>query len=206
MKIIDIARLQPVIPVLTIHDIAHAVPIARALVSGGLRVLEITLRTPIAIEALAAIRRDVPEAVVGAGALTRAAEFAAAGRARAHFGVTPGLTADLQAAARGALFPVLPGVMTPSEIIVARQAGFEVLSLFPAVHAGGIDFLRALAGPFPDILFCPTGGITRETAAEFLALSNVACVGGSWFTPADSVRESDWSAIEALARDAASLR
>jgi len=206
VKIIDIARLQPVIPVLTIHDIAHAVPIARALVSGGLRVLEITLRTPIAIEALAAIRRDVPEAVVGAGALTRAAEFAAAGRARAHFGVTPGLTADLQAAARGALFPVLPGVMTPSEIIVARQAGFEVLSLFPAVHAGGIDFLRALAGPFPDILFCPTGGITRETAAEFLALSNVACVGGSWFTPADSVRESDWSAIEALARDAASLR
>jgi 2-dehydro-3-deoxyphosphogluconate aldolase/(4S)-4-hydroxy-2-oxoglutarate aldolase len=206
VKIIDIARLQPVIPVLTIHDIAHAVPIARALVSGGLRVLEITLRTPIAIEALAAIRRDVPEAVVGAGALTRAAEFAAAGRARAHFGVTPGLTADLQAAARGALFPVLPGVMTPSEIIVARQAGFEVLSLFPAVHAGGIDFLRALAGPFPDILFCPTGGITRETAAEFLALSNVACVGGSWFTPADSVRESDWSAIEALGRDAASLQ
>lgn len=206
MKIIDIAQLQPVIPVLTIHDIAHAVPIARALVSGGLRVLEITLRTPIAIEALAAIRRDVPEAVVGAGALTRAAEFAAAGRARAHFGVSPGLTADLQAAARGALFPVLPGVMTPSEIIVARQAGFEVLCLFPAVHAGGIDFLRALAGPFPDILFCPTGGITRETAAEFLALSNVACVGGSWFTPADSVRESDWSAIEALARDAASLQ
>jgi 2-dehydro-3-deoxyphosphogluconate aldolase/(4S)-4-hydroxy-2-oxoglutarate aldolase len=116
------------------------------------------------------------------------------------------MTADLQAAARGARFPVLPGVMTPSEIIVARQAGFDVLKLFPAVHAGGVDFLRALAGPFPDILFCPTGGITRDTAAEFLALPNVACVGGSWFTPEASVRQSDWHAIEALAREAAALR
>jgi 2-dehydro-3-deoxyphosphogluconate aldolase/(4S)-4-hydroxy-2-oxoglutarate aldolase len=116
------------------------------------------------------------------------------------------MTADLQAAARGALFPVLPGVMTPSEVIMARQAGFEVLNLFPAVPAGGIELLRALAGPFPEILFCPTGGITRATAADFLALPNVACVGGSWFTPAEMVRESDWRAIEALARDAASLR
>lgn len=206
MNIIDIAQLQPVVPVLTIREIEHAVPIARALVTGGLRVLEITLRTPVAFEALAAIRKEVPEAIVGAGTLTRAAEFAAAGRARAHFGITPGMTADLQAAARGAVFPVLPGVMTPSEVIMARQAGFEVLNLFPAVPAGGIELLRALAGPFPEMLFCPTGGITRATAADFLALPNVACVFGSWFTPAEMVRASDWRAIEALARDAASLR
>lgn len=206
MKIIDIVQLQPVIPVLTIREIGHAVPVARALAAGGLRVLEITVRTPVALEALATIRKEVPEAVVGAGGLTRAAEFAAAGRARAHFGITPGMSADLQAAARGAVFPVLPGVMTPSEVIAARHAGFEVLQVFPAVAAGGIELLRTLGRLFPEIQFCPAGGITRATAAEFLALPNVVCVGGAWFTPAEMVRESNWSAIEATARDAVSLK
>jgi 2-dehydro-3-deoxyphosphogluconate aldolase / (4S)-4-hydroxy-2-oxoglutarate aldolase len=206
VNILDIAQVQSVVPVLTIHELDNAVPIARALVAGGLRVLEITLRTAVALDALAAIRQSVPEAIVGAGTLTRAADFAAAGRARAHFGVTPGMTRELEAAVRGARFPVLPGVMTPSEVITARQAGFEVMKLFPAVQAGGVELLRALAGPFPETLFCPTGGITRANAAEFLALPNVTCVGGSWFTPPDAVRASDWRTIEALAREAAALK
>ena len=206
MNIRDIVALSPVIPVLTVRDLAHAVPLARALAGGGLRVLEITLRTPVALEAIEAMRKAVPEAVVGAGTLTRAVDFAAAGRVGAQFGVTPGLNADLVAAARGARFPLLPGIMTPSELIGARAAGFDVLKLFPAQQAGGVAMLRALSGPFPDISFCPTGGVTRATAAEYLALPNVVCVGGSWFTPPEMLAAGDWDGIEALARDAASLR
>ncbi len=206
MNIRDVVALAPVIPVLTVRELAHAVPLARALAAGGLRVLEITLRTPVALEAIEAMRAAVPEAVVGAGTLTRAADFAAAGRAGAQFGVTPGLTADLIAASRGARFPLLPGVMTPSELIAARAAGFEVLKLFPAQQAGGVGMLRALAGPFPEMSFCPTGGITRASAAEYLALPNVVCVGGSWFAPPELLAAGDWRGIEALARDAAALR
>ena len=206
MDIRDIVALAPVIPVLTVTELAHAVPLARALVAGGLRVLEVTLRTPVGLGVVEAMRKAVPEAVVGVGTLTRAVEFAAADRAGAQFGVTPGLTPELAAAARGSRFPLLPGVMTPTELIAARNQGFTVLKLFPAQQAGGIGMLKALGPPFPDVSFCPTGGITRPTAADYLALPNVVCVGGSWLAPRELLSTGDWAAIEALARDAAGLR
>jgi 2-dehydro-3-deoxyphosphogluconate aldolase/(4S)-4-hydroxy-2-oxoglutarate aldolase len=206
VNIREIVGLAPVIPVLTVTDLEHAVPLARALTAGGLRVLEITLRTPVAIAAIEAMRKGVPDAIVGVGTLTRAVDFAAADRAGAQFGVTPGLTPELAAASRGARFPLLPGVMTPTELITARSAGFNVLKLFPAQQAGGLGMLQALGAPFPDVLFCPTGGITRETAADYLALPNVACVGGSWVAPKAMLAAGDWAGIEALARDAAALQ
>lgn len=173
---------------------------------GGLRILEITLRTPVAIGCVEAIRKAVPDAVVGVGALTRAVDFAAADRAGAQFGVTPGLTPELSAAARGARFPLLPGVMTPTEVIAARLAGFNLMKLFPAHQAGGIGMLRALGAPFPDVLFCPTGGITRASAPDYLALPNVVSIGGSWMAPRPMIEAGDWQGIEALARDAAALK
>jgi 2-dehydro-3-deoxyphosphogluconate aldolase/(4S)-4-hydroxy-2-oxoglutarate aldolase len=206
VNIRDIVALAPVIPVLTVTDVNAAAPLARALAAGGLRVLEVTMRTPVALAAIEAMRRAVPEAIVGVGTLTRPVDFAGAGRAGAQFGVTPGLTPELAAAARGARFPLLPGVMTPTELIGARALGYDVLKLFPAQQAGGIAMLKALGAPFPDVLFCPTGGITRASAADFLALPNVVCVGGSWLAPAELMAAGDWAAIEALARDAAALR
>jgi 2-dehydro-3-deoxyphosphogluconate aldolase/(4S)-4-hydroxy-2-oxoglutarate aldolase len=206
VNIREIVGLAPVIPVLTITDLEHAVPLARALSAGGLKVLEITLRTPAALAAIEAMRKAVPDAVVGVGTLTRAVDFAAADRAGAQFGVTPGLTPELAAASRGARFPLLPGVMTPTELIAARNAGFNVLKLFPAEQAGGIAMLRALGAPFPDVLFCPTGGITRATAPDYLALPNVVCVGGSWVAPGAMLAAGDWRGIEMLARDASTLR
>ncbi len=206
MNIREIVGLAPVIPVLTITELDHAVPLARALVAGGLCVLEITLRTPVALAAVAAMRKAVPDAVVGVGTLTRAVDFAAADRVGAQFGVTPGLTPELAAASRGARFPLLPGIMTPTELIIARAAGFNVLKLFPAQQAGGLGLLEALGAPFPDVLFCPTGGITRATAPDYLALPNVVCVGGSWLAPQAMQNGGDWAGIEALARDASALR
>ena len=206
MNIREITAMTPVIPVLTVTDVADAVPLARALVAGGLRVLEITLRTPVAIGCIEAIRNAVPEAIVGVGTLTRPVDFAAADRAGAQFGVTPGLTPELAGAARGARFPLLPGVMTPTEIIAARHGGFNILKLFPAQQAGGTGMLRAIASLFADILFCPTGGITRANAQEYLTLPNVVCVGGSWVAPPELLQSRDWHGIEALARDAAALK
>ena len=201
----SILALAPVIPVLTIERLEHAVPLAQALCAGGLRVLEVTLRTPPALAAIEAMRKAVPDAVVGVGTLAKPQDFVDAARAGAQFGVSPGLTAELANAARQAPFPLLPGIMTPSELIAGLGWGFNTFKLFPAQQAGGIGMLKALGAPFPEVLFCPTGGITRATAPEFLALPNVACVGGSWIAPADKVRAGDWAAIEALARDAASL-
>ena len=205
MNIRDIMQMTPVIPVITIKDAAHAVPLARALLAGGLKVLEVTLRTPVALACIEAIRKQVPEAVVGVGTLTRPADFAAADRVGAQFGVSPGLTPELAAAARGARFPLLPGVMTPTEVIAARNAGFKALKLFPADIAGGPRMLQALSALFPDVEFCPTGGISRAGAPEYLALPNVVCIGGSWITPAALMEAADWSGIETLARDAATL-
>jgi 2-dehydro-3-deoxyphosphogluconate aldolase / (4S)-4-hydroxy-2-oxoglutarate aldolase len=206
MNIREIVGMTPVIPVLVLSDVAHAVPLARALVHGGLRVLEITMRTPAAIGCIEAIRKAVPEAIVGVGTLTKAVDFASADRAGAQFGVTPGLTPELAAAARGARFPLLPGVMTPTEVVAARLAGFNVLKFFPAQQAGGVAMLRALGAPFPDVLFCPTGGITRDSAPDYLELSNVICVGGSWVAPPAMMEAGDWPGISALARDAAALK
>jgi len=205
MNIREIVGMTPVIPVLTVSDVAAAVPLARALVAGGLRVLEITLHTPAATGCIEAIRKAIPEAIVGAGMLTRPVDFAAADRAGAQFGVTPGLTPELAGAARGARFPLLPAVMTPTEIIAARHGGFNVLRLFPAQQAGGTGMLREIAPLFPDVLFSPAGGITRANAEEYLALPNVVCVGGSWLAPQELLQSSDWHGIEALARDAAAL-
>lgn len=206
MKLIDIMRASPVIPVIAIDDIEHAVPLARALVQGGIRVLEITLRTEHGMPAIRTIAQQVPDAIVGVGTLTQPEEFSAARDAGAVFGVSPGLTSALIEAARVSGLPLLPGVMTPSEVMAAREAGFRHLKLFPAVPAGGIGMLNAIAGPLPDMLFCPTGGISLETAPQFLACKNVVCVGGSWLTPKDALQAGDWQRITALAAAAASLR
>jgi 2-dehydro-3-deoxyphosphogluconate aldolase/(4S)-4-hydroxy-2-oxoglutarate aldolase len=206
VNIREILGMAPVIPVLTLSDLNHAVPLARALVAGGLNVLEITLRTPVALGCIEAIRKAIPDAIVGVGTLTRAVDFAAADRAGAQFGVSPGLIPELAGAARGARFPLLPGVMTPTEVIAARLAGFNVLKLYPAHQAGGVGMLRALAAPFPDVLFCPTGGITHASAPDYLTLPNVVSVGGSWMAPQPMIDAGDWQGIEALARDAAALK
>ncbi len=206
LNVLDLMRVGPVIPVLIIEDLAYAVPLARALVAGGVRVLEVTLRTTVALAAIRAMADEVPEAIVGVGTLTRPEDFTEARDAGACFGVSPGLTPALIAAARQSGLPLLPGVMTPSDVIAARQAGFEQLKLFPARQAGGMGMLRALAGPFPDVTFCPTGGITAETAPEFLALPNVGCVGGSWLTPKAALLAGDWGRITELAREANGLK
>jgi 2-dehydro-3-deoxyphosphogluconate aldolase/(4S)-4-hydroxy-2-oxoglutarate aldolase len=206
MNVVDIMRTGPVIPVIVIERLDHAVPLARALVAGGVRVLEVTLRTPAGLEAIAAIARDVEGAIVGVGTITAPDEFARARAAGARFAVSPGLTPALVEAQRASGLPWLPGVMTPSDVIAARAAGLSALKLFPAQQAGGLEMLKALRGPFPDVVFCPTGGVTPATAPAFLALPNVACVGGSWLTPADAVAAGDWARIESLARAASALR
>lgn len=206
MTIDELLNLGPVIPVIVIEDARQAAPLAKALVEGGVRVLEITLRTEAALEAIQRAAREVPDAIVGVGTITDPKQFGQARQAGAQFAVTPGLTQDLAWAARENRLPLLPGVMTPSEVISATAAGFDALKLFPARQAGGIDMLKALAGPFPHVKFCPTGGISAETARDYLALPNVACVGGSWLTPADAIRRQDWISITTLARQAAVLR
>ncbi len=206
-QIRDILQRAPVVPVIVVHDVAQAVPLAEALVAGGLPVLEVTLRTPEALHVIAAMRRAVPEAIVGAGTLTDPSHFSAARDAGAQFGVSPGLTAALHAAAQQhAGWPYLPGVMTPSEALHARHLGYRCLKLFPAQQAGGVGMIRALHAVLPDLLFCPTGGITPQDAAQLLALPQVACVGGSWVAPAALLQRQDWPAIRQLAAEAAALR
>ncbi|MDY7575607.1 bifunctional 4-hydroxy-2-oxoglutarate aldolase/2-dehydro-3-deoxy-phosphogluconate aldolase [Actimicrobium sp. CCI2.3] len=204
--LLHIMRTSPVIPVIAIDNLDHAVPLARALVAGGIRVLEVTLRTAHGLAAIRAMAEQVPEAILGVGTLTLPEEFAAARDAGAVFGVSPGLTAALIAAARSSGLPLLPGVMTPSEVMAAREAGFRQLKLFPAVPAGGVGMLNAIAGPLGDVMFCPTGGISLATAPQFLACKNVACVGGSWLTPKDAMLSGDWARITALATAASALR
>ncbi len=205
-SLLDIMYASPVIPVIVIDELAHAVPLAQALVAGGIRVLEVTLRTKHGLAAIRAIIDAVPKAIVGVGTLTRPEDFVAARDAGAVFGVSPGLTPALIAAAASSGLPLLPGVMTPSEVMAAREAGFQQLKLFPAAPAGGVAMLNALAGPLGDVMFCPTGGISEDSAPRFLACDNVACVGGSWLTPRDAVKAGDWARITALATAAAALR
>jgi 2-dehydro-3-deoxyphosphogluconate aldolase/(4S)-4-hydroxy-2-oxoglutarate aldolase len=205
MNLLDIMRSATVIPVIAIDDPDTAVPLARALVAGGIRVLEVTLRTAHGLDAIRAMTQ-VEGAIVGVGTLTQPEEFAAARDAGAVFGVSPGLTPTLIEAAKKSGLPLLPGVMTPSEVMAAREAGFRQLKLFPAVPAGGVGMLSSIAGPLPDVTFCPTGGISIDTAPQFLALKNVACVGGSWLTPKDAIKAGDWQLITELASSAAALR
>jgi 2-dehydro-3-deoxyphosphogluconate aldolase/(4S)-4-hydroxy-2-oxoglutarate aldolase len=196
----------PVIPVIVLSDVKHAVPLARALVAGGIRMLEVTLRTPVALDCIEAIARQVPEAVAGAGTVRSADDARAAALAGARFAVSPGYTTLVGRACQELELPLLPGVATGSEIMLAQQDGFTALKFFPAMQAGGLAMLKAWQGPFGDVKFCPTGGITASNAGEFLGLPNVVCVGGSWLTPADAVAQGDWARITQLAKQAVGLR
>lgn len=206
MNVLEVMRIGPVIPVIVIEDVAQAVPLAKALVAGGVRVLEVTLRTAPALDGIRAIAREVPDAIVGVGTLTKPQDFSDSLAAGARFGVSPGLTPALIEAAHQTKLPLLPGVFTPSDVIAARMAGFQQMKLFPAQQAGGIGMLKALGGPFPDVMFCPTGGVSAENAPDFLALPNVACVGGSWLVPKAAVVAGDWGKITALAKEASALK
>lgn len=205
LSALQVMQDAPVIPVIVLHDVAHAVPMARALVAGGIRMLEVTLRTPQALACMEAIAKEVPDAVVGAGTVRSAQDAAAAAKAGARFAVSPGYTCTVGQACRDQGLCLLPGVATGSEIMQAQEDGYTHLKFFPAMQAGGPAMLKAWAGPFFDVKFCPTGGVTPGNAAEFLALPNVACVGGSWLVPADALAQGDWGRIEALAREASQL-
>ncbi len=202
---LQIMQDSPVIPVIVLTDVAQAVHMARALLAGGIRMLEVTLRTPQALACIEAIARDVPEAVVGAGTVRSAADVQASVMAGARFIVSPGYTPALGRACRDAGLPLLPGVATGSEIMMAQEDGFSQLKFFPAMQAGGPAMLKAWGGPFGGVQFCPTGGVTAANAPEFLALPNVVCVGGSWLTPADALARGNWAQVTALAFQASRL-
>jgi 2-dehydro-3-deoxyphosphogluconate aldolase/(4S)-4-hydroxy-2-oxoglutarate aldolase len=202
---LQVMQDAPVIPVIVLTDVAHAVPMARALVAGGIRMLEVTLRTPQALACMEAIAKQVPGAVVGAGTVRSAADAAAAAKVGARFAVSPGYTKTVGQACRDHGLSLLPGVATGSEIMMAQEDGYTELKFFPAMQAGGPNMLKAWSGPFFDVKFCPTGGVTPGNALDFLSLSNVACVGGSWLVPADALAQGDWGRIEALAREASQL-
>ncbi|MED5621357.1 bifunctional 4-hydroxy-2-oxoglutarate aldolase/2-dehydro-3-deoxy-phosphogluconate aldolase [Ideonella sp. BN130291] len=206
MNTIELANYGPVIPVIVIQRLEDAVPLAQALVEGGVRVLEVTLRTPVALKSMEAIAKAVPEAIVGAGTVRSVADLQAVRDAGCQFAVSPGYTSEIGRACLEIGLPLLPGVATGSEVMTAHADGYHFLKFFPATAAGGIPMLKALAGPFPDIAFCPTGGITPETAPQFLALPNVKVCGGSWLTPQDAVDRKDWARIRELARAAGRLR
>jgi len=206
VDIAAIAARAPVIPVLTIDRVETAVPLARALVKGGLPVLEITLRTEAALQALELIAREVPDAVVGAGTVLNARQVEQVQRAGARFGVSPGCTDELAAAVSAARLPFLPGVQTVSEAMRLADRGFSLLKFFPADTAGGVGWLKAASAPLAGLRFCPTGGIGAETAPTYLALANVACVGGSWVAPKDAVAGGDWGRVERLAAAASYLK
>ena len=198
--------LAPVLPVVVIEDVADAVPLARALVAGGLPAIEVTLRTPVALEALRAIAGEVPGAVVGAGTVVTPGQVKECVEAGARFLVSPGWTELLLEAMQGAGVPFLPGVSTTSEVVALLERGVREMKFFPAQASGGTAYLRALAGPLPQARFCPTGGIGVDSAPDYLALPNVGCVGGSWMIPGDAVAARDWGRVEVLAREAAGLR
>ena len=196
---LQVMQDAPVIPVIVLNDLAHAVPMARALLAGGVRMLEVTLRTPQALACIEAIAREVPEAVVGAGTVRSRADAQAAARAGAQFAVSPGYTPAVGQACRDAGLALLPGVATGSEIMMAQEDGFTELKFFPAMQAGGPALLKAWSGPFFDVKFCPTGGITLQNAADFLALPNVVCVGGAWLVPSEAMVKGEWDLITELA-------
>lgn len=206
MDTLALAAHGPVIPVIVIRQLENAVPLAQALLAGGVRVLEVTLRTPVALASMRAIAKAVPESIVGAGTVRSAADAQAAKDAGCRFAVSPGYTSAIGQACIGCELPLLPGVATASDILQATGDGFMFLKLFPATAVGGVALLKALAGPFPDVMFCPTGGITAQSAPEFLALPNVKVCGGSWLTPDDAIARGDWSRVTQLAREACALR
>ena len=197
-----VLRQGPVVPVMVIHKLEQAVPLARALVAGGIRVLEITLRTPVAMEAIRIISREVSGAKVGAGTVTRGEELAAVAEAGAVFAISPGLTVELLDAANQGPIPLIPGIATISELMTGMARGYSYFKFFPAEAAGGVKMLQAIGGPFPQITFCPTGGITLANYRDYLALKSVACIGGSWVAPQAAMDQGDWTRITTLAREA----
>jgi 2-dehydro-3-deoxyphosphogluconate aldolase/(4S)-4-hydroxy-2-oxoglutarate aldolase len=201
-KLADLFTAATVIPVLTIERLEHAVPLARALVAGGVRTLEVTLRTPVAVEAAKAIIAEVPEAIVGIGTILNPGDLKRAEALGAHFGISPGATADLLKAAAGSALPFAPGIATASELMLALAHGFDLAKFFPAEQSGGIKAMRALAGPFPHVRFCPTGGIGEANAAAWLAEPNVVAVGGSWLCPQADVRSGNWAGITHMCKRA----
>lgn len=203
--LLSLMTAQPVIPVLKIERLADAVPLARALARGGLPAIEITLRTPDALDAIRLVAAEVPEALVGAGTILNAKQFAQAEAAGARFIVSPGMTQELLDAAERSSVPLLPGAITPSEIMAALEEGYSVLKFFPAEQAGGAGFLKALSSPLAEVRFCPTGGVGAANAGDYLSLPNVLCVGGSWVAPDAMLAAQDWAGIEALAREASQL-
>jgi 2-dehydro-3-deoxyphosphogluconate aldolase/(4S)-4-hydroxy-2-oxoglutarate aldolase len=203
---LQVMQDAPVIPVIVLNDVAHAVPLARAMLAGGIRMLEVTLRTPQALECIEAIAREVPDAVVGAGTVRSKADAQAAVNAGARFAVSPGYTSAVGQACRDVGLALLPGVATGGEIMAACEDGFTELKFFPAVQAGGVAMLKAWGGPFFDVKFCPTGGITLQNAPDFLNLSNVVCVGGSWLIPAQVADQGDWTRVTRLAEETRHLR
>ena len=204
-KLDAILRLAPVVAVVVIDALSDAVPLARALVTGGIKAIEVTLRTPVALDVIRAIAAEVEDATVGAGTILNAVDLAAAEHAGAQFAVSPGATPALLAAAEDSALPYLPGAATVAEAMTLQEAGYCLQKFFPASYAGGVDLLRALAAPLPGIRFCPTGGITVSTAPQWLALPNVVCIGGSWLTAPAIVRAQNWTEVEKLAREAALL-
>jgi len=206
MTLEEILALSPVMPVVTIADAARAAPMARALLAGGIRSIEITLRTPVALAAVAAIARDVPEMVIGVGTVLTAHDLKASAEAGASFAISPGSTPELMDAARHGPIPYLPAIATASELMAGLDRGYTAFKFFPASAAGGPATLKAFAGPFPGVRFCPTGGISLATAPDYLALPNVLCVGGSWIAPEAALEAGDTAAIERLAREAAGLK
>ncbi len=205
-KLLSTLKLQPVVPVLIVEDAKTAVPLARALVAGGLKAIEITLRTDAALEAVRLVAQEVEGAVVGAGTILNAAHYAAAVDAGSQFIVSPGTTQELLDVARDSDIPLLPGAATASEVMALREEGYKVLKFFPAEQAGGAAYLKALSSPLAGTLFCPTGGISLKNAMDYLSLPNVVCVGGSWVAPKELVSAGDWAGITKLASEASALK
>lgn len=206
MNTLELASHGPVIPVIVLQRVEDAIPLAQALVEGGVRVLEVTMRTPVALRCIEEIARAVPQAIVGAGTVRSAADARAARAAGARFAVSPGYTEAVGSACRDIALPLLPGVATASELMAAQDGGHHFVKFFPATAAGGLPMLKALSGPFPEVSFCPTGGITAQNAREFLALPQVKVCGGTWLTPQDAIQARDWARITRLARETSALR
>lgn len=201
MEMIDILKKHPIIPVLVLRDIKDALSIAEALMIGGIETIEVTLRTPVALEIIQALREKFPKLIVGAGTILKADQMIKAKEAGAQFGVSPGFTVELAAIAKEIDLPYLPGALTPSEIMVAKEMGYQCLKFFPAEYSGGIDMLKAFKSVFPEITFCPTGGVNRSNFKDYLALDNVMSVGGSWLVTPNEVKEKDWGVITMMVKE-----
>ena len=198
----EIFAAGPVVPVLVINDVEKAVPLAKALMAGGIKVLEVTLRTPVAIDVISTIAKEVPDALIGAGTVTNAQQLKAVTDAGAKFAISPGMTADLLKAGMAGDIPLIPGISSTSDLMKGKDAGYTHMKFFPAEASGGVKAIKSISGPFPDVTFCPTGGIGPGNYKEYLALPNVKCVGGSWVAPDDAINEGDWDRITQLAKDA----